>query len=431
MDLKSIRKELAGLLTAESEADVFPELALTLYFFTHTLYRELAKSGAGDIFFLSREGQPLLEMFREYSQSMAEKTGTVIRAHYLEVSRRSTLLPSLSSLESEGFDTLFRQYRAISLHEFLSSLGLEAYSEKLGEMLQIDAATLKARVPDLPSDDNFVRLMNSDDFQAIYEKERTYRRAAFLSYLSALAPERDPNKIALVDVGWKGTIQDNLFRLFNLETVATAEIDGYYMGLVAEGTRSEHNRKRGLVFSCIGGRSPHFPIFNENRALYEIMLAADHGSIVSYAFDESGKAFPVRGKFDEEKMIREKIWPVRNLIMRRFSRLLNLPALANVSDKELVNIVAEFHARMVFSPNMSERGWFDSVFHVENFGVFENTSFESSHAAPGFFGKMRFCIEVFRKKGKAPLGFWPYKTILEKGGYLAASAYRYARRAAC
>ena len=100
--------------------DLFPELATSLFYWVERLHRTLVEQGVEQVFFLSREGQPLMRMFEAYRQ----KAGGRIALRYLEVSRRSTLLPSLAPLAEEGFETLFRQYRRMSLLEFLSSLGL-------------------------------------------------------------------------------------------------------------------------------------------------------------------------------------------------------------------------------------------------------------------------------------------------------------------
>jgi hypothetical protein len=424
-----VRQQIAELMRARSGEDVFPELALTLYAFIQRLHFELVESGVKDVFFMSREGQPLLEMFNRYSAFKNAKCEGKICGHYLEVSRRSTLLPSLGDLKTETFETLFRQYRAISLFEFLSSLGLENYISEVGVLLGIDDSAIKERVADLPTHQNFLDLLRAEKFQLIYERERSARRAAFMTYLTQLSGGNLPKTLAIVDVGWKGTIQDNLFNILCTGNSRCIEsIDGYYLGLVAEGAASSHNRKHGLIFSCIGKRTEKFNVFNENRALFEVMLAADHGSITSYDVDDRGNVFPVRGAFDEEQMIKDKIFPVQKIIIERFCELLKLEKLKGVPQERLGRLVADVHSRMVFRPTPIERNWFSSIFHVENYGVFERSLFDTVFSEAGCFGKLKFCVEFVKRKGKVELGFWPYKTILEKGGYLIALAYVYIRR---
>ena len=422
-------KKLSKLMERKCEIDVFPELAFTFYVFIRRLHSEISKIGTNDVFFMSREGQPLLEMFERYARHQTSAGSKTTKAHYLEVSRRSTLLPSLRRLEDENFETLFRQYRSISVYEFLSSLGLEAHVNEIAAVLGLKLSVVKTRVADLPTGVIFEKLMGHAAFQQIYESERSTRKTAFIQYLSSLAGGTIPRHLTIVDVGWKGTIQDNLFNLLcSGDARVVDNIDGFYLGLVAQGSVHLENQKRGLVFSSIGRRTKRFHIFNENRALFEVMLAADHGSIASYSTDGVGEAVAVRGPFDEEEMIRKKIWPVQKIILERFDELLAMEELRQLSDDQLQAIGAELHSRMVFKPTLSERHWFESVFHVENYGFFENTLFDAASRRTSAAGKLKFCIDFVRKKGRVPLGFWPYKTIQEKGGHLIAGAYSYLRR---
>ena len=281
----------------------------------------------------------------------------------------------------------------------------------------------------MPTNRNFIDLLRNKKFQHIYEQERQLRHTAFICYLKQLSGGALPKTLAIVDVGWKGTIQDNLFNILCTESTSEIKsIDGYYLGLVAEGAVSDRNRKYGLVFSCVGKRSEYFNIFNENRAMFEVILAADHGSIVSYEIDGRGIASPVRGTFDEEQMIKEKVFPVQAFLFNRFGQLLKLKQLQELPEDRFKQMVADLHARMVFMPMPIERNWFSSIFHVENYGVFERSRFDTHLVKTSFFRKMKFWFEFIKRRGKGELGFWPYKTILEKGGFVLALAYAYARR---
>jgi hypothetical protein len=209
------------------------------------------------------------------------------------VSRRSTLLPSLAPLAEENFETLFRQYRRISLLEFLSSLGLEAQIRSIAQALGLPNGAEGWREDDLPTSPTFSALKALPQFQTLYESERVARRSAFIDYLSELSDGTPPARLVIVDVGWKGTIQDNLFALLcrNGDTPVRA-LTGYYVGLVAKGAAGPNNDKYGLLFSSVNAPSPKFRVFSENRALFEVVLAADHGSIVSYETTTDRRAQP-------------------------------------------------------------------------------------------------------------------------------------------
>lgn len=405
--------------------DLFPELATTLFYFIEKLHDALVEQGVEQVYFLSREGQPLMRMFEMYRG----RVGGRIASRYLEVSRRSTLLPSLAPLAEENFETLFRQYRRISLFEFLSSLGLEAQARSIAQALGLPDGTEARREEDFPSSPTFMALKALPQFQDLYESERAARRCAFISYLAELSGGILPSRLVIVDVGWKGTIQDNLFALLCRKgDTPVRSVTGYYVGLVAEGAAGPSNDKFGLLFSSVGAPSPNYRVFNENRALFEVVLAADHGSIVSYETTANGRAQPIRGEFEEGEMLAAEVFPVQRQLFAHFERhLAAMPPVAKgrpLPFKEAVRA----HARMVFNPTPRERTWFSSVFHVENYGVFERSRFAAPESRPGLVQRLRFLKQVLQRRDVGALGFWPWSTLYERGGALPAAIYAVIRR---
>lgn len=416
-----------NLLKSRFHDDTFPELALTLYAFTERLYEAVKEKQVADLCFLSREGQLLMRLFERYQDHDATPHAYRVRCHYLEVSRRSTFLPSLGSLKLETFDTLFRQYRNISVCEFLASLGLDAYSGVLAAELGVTENAMAIRLGNLPSQPIFKRLLANDTFCKIYESERFERRKVFIAYLKTLFGGRLPDALQVVDVGWKGTIQDNLFNLLCRDDTGVDSIEGYYVGLIAPGGANSRNKKHGVLFSSVERRSPGFATFNENRALFEITLAADHGSVNSYRFDEHSNAGPVRDRFEEADLVADFVVPVQKRIVERFSELLKCLRKASYDRDSLLKTAALYHGRMVFRPTEHEVQWFSTVYHVENFGVFEHSRFGGAEGAEGFFRRLRFTLKLIYRPRRVPLGFWPWLAIRRHSFAPFARAYRLIR----
>ncbi len=410
---------------AQTNYDLFPELATTLFYFTETLHDALVGQGIEQVYFLSREGQPLMRMFDMYR----ERRGGHITSHYLEVSRRSTLLPSLAPLAEENFETLFRQYRRISLFEFLSSLGLEAQARSVAQALGLPDGTEAIREEDFPSSPIFTALKALPLFQGLYESERAARRCAFIDYLAELSGGTLPARLVIVDVGWKGTIQDNLFALLCRKgDTPVRAVTGYYVGLVAEGAAGPSNDKFGLLFSSVGAPSPKYRVFNENRALFEVLLAADHGSIISYETTADGRGYAIRGGFEEREMLDAEVFPVQQQIFAHFERLVKAMPPFDKSRLLPFEKVVRAHARMVFNPTLRERAWFSSVFHVENYGVFERSGFAVPKNWHGLTHRLRFLKQVLLRRNIGALGFWPWSTLYARGGALPAAIYAAIRR---
>jgi hypothetical protein len=284
------------------------------------------------------------------------------------------------------------------------------------------------REDDFPTSKIFIALKALPQFVELYESERLARRKAFVAYLTELSGGKLPARMVVVDVGWKGTIQDNLFALLCRDEHASVNaITGYYVGLVAEGGACPRNEKHGLLFSALNPRSRGFNVFNENRALFEVLLAADHGSIIGYELDSLGHGRAIRGEFEEGAMLEAEVFPVQRRIMAHFRNLVcAMPAGVQGAPQPLDEVVRA-HARMVFSPTAKERAWFSSVFHVENYGVFELSYFSLSES-PGLLDRLQFLAGLLYRRGFGALGFWPWSTIYDRGGALPAWCYAAVRR---
>lgn len=426
-DLAALGKELSAL-TAAKENETFAELALSLFCFTERLHDRLLESGAREVFFLAREGQLMKRLFDRYQARRFQTGAPHIRSHYLEVSRRSTFLPSLGPLASESFETLFRQYRRISGEEFLLNLGLEALMPQLESTMR--AHDFRMRQEDFPTSALFADLLTNAIFRSKYEAARLDRRAAFFSYLDTFERQGQADVLHLVDVGWKGTIQDNLCRLFRQAESegarAAPRIEGMYLGLVASGAAGPGNPKHGVLFSALDGGTPHHRIFNENRALFEVMLAADHGSAASYHMLPDGRGAPVQGTFAEEALFRSLIAPAQRRLLDRFESIDALLCGKSYEASWLLRVAARHHARMVFQATPHEIEWFGGVYHVENFGVFENSHFVGREQR-GFFARCAFAWDVIVNRRRTELGFWPWLSIRRRSFSGLAYAYRLLR----
>lgn len=419
---RAIAKKIRDILIPEGVDDLFPEMAFSLYAFVVLLHRTV-RGTKTPVWFISREGQPLMRLYEMYRGGEGDPS-----PRYLEVSRRSTFLPSLGPLHSESFERLFRQYWAISVHDFLTSLGLEEHAVLLQDIIGVDEKAMRQRVDHLPSSQLFQQLMQSPAFQCSFEEKRALQRKALLDYLATFNEGVLPEEAVVVDVGWKGTIQDNLFALFSQEGSGPSRIKGYYVGLIDSGFSQERNVKAGLLFSCVGHRSRYFPTFNESRALFEILLAADHASVSAYECLPSGGAQPIRAAFEEQAMVSEHVVPIQSRFFSRFSELCEVAGSEEWPEEWIVAMASVFHARMVFRPSKAERQWFSNIFHVENFGVFEQSRFSADGSGQGLGERLRFVAGLTRRSNRLNLGFWPYVTVYEKGGPLPAFVYGLVRR---
>ncbi len=406
---------------------VFRELSLSLYFFVQSLHARLVGKGAGDVFFLSREGQLLKRLFDRYQAHGRFKGECFVKTHYFESSRRASFMPSLGPIESETFEMLFRQYRRISPAEFLLNLGLDDQLDRFRSLL---GPGFDERSDDLPASEAFRRLIDDPGFREIYTARRHEQIHAFAQYVKSFERQGAHRTLHLVDVGWKGTIQDNIFQILtrNLPESPFDEVEGFYVALLEPGRAGERNLKHGLLFDTLANHVSGYPAFNENRSLFEVLLAADHGSAKAYRIDRESRAVVERQTSDDEiRLFYGKVQAVQVDIERQFGQLCDCLLRHRWTHAELLDMAARAHARMVFSPTRSEVDWFRTAWHLENFGVFELNTFRSQALRQSFTTRVQKTLRLLKGGPPRDLGVWPWLTLHDQTLALLPLAYKWFR----
>lgn len=399
----------------------FQSLAAPLLLFTERLYQNLRKNNQTHVFFLAREGQILEQLLNQYQDALGVPERFKIKTHYLLVSRRSTYIASLRPLSQEDFSKLFWQYRQISLGDFLRSLRFPH------ELIEELASKLKTEPDqthdDFPSSDCFKALIKNKKFARHYEKLRTEQQENLTRYVKDFGVDFSKNPLTMVDVGWKGSIQDNLRKALP----DTINVEGYYLGLIAPGDDAQH--KTGLLFSNQQQSiSPYFTIFAENRSLFEIILPADHASALNYTKLPNGSIeVELDDSDDEDNFVTNTVMPVAKEITGAFENFLTMRLRHVPTDRELEGVIASIHAQTIFSPTNKQLDWIGKVRHRENFGLFADSYF-GDDKAQGLVKRFGFLKELVRSPRDTILGsFWPYHTLHTRGGAPVAVIYRWIR----
>jgi hypothetical protein len=127
-------------------------------------------------------------------------------------------------------------------------------------------------------------------------------------------------------------------------------------------------------------------------------------------------------------MLAKKVFPLQHQLFKNFYDLTSRISPSSKGCALPFRDVVRAHARMVFNPTSDERAWFLSVFHVENYGVFERSYFAKQKNKSEFFQRLFFIKNLLQRRNFGALGFWPWSTIFEQGGALPAALYAAVRR---
>lgn len=274
-DKEWVNKRIWEIYSKYNKKNEFSLYAFPLFLFIERLYQSIVHNGIKDVLFFSREGQILKKMFDLYLQKIGD---TSVKSYYVYISRLSSFQSGLKSLEIEDFHILGRQYPHMSIGGFLRNIGLFEYVEEL----EINKEDLESIVNCFFQSKVFKELKNNDIFNKLYEENRNKKNTLFREYINSLGVDLE-KEIAVVDIGWKGTIQDNLFYSFNEKI----KIRGFYIGLSDFGDASYWNKKNGLLWESFYKRNENMDHWEMLESYsFEALLQADHSQVVSYAYKD-------------------------------------------------------------------------------------------------------------------------------------------------
>lgn len=270
-------KELVRLynqiLFSNSKKAPFNIFLADIVFFISKLHKKMIQDDVQIALFCSREGQLLKRLFDIYQDTFLGKNQKIC-TEYFYVSRRSTLYSSFTSLENEEFEMIFRQYKKITLQNFLLNLN---FSDN--EIILICQDLKEKPTYVLTVDDHLLeKLKKHPQFITKFNKEKKDSQL-LRDYIERLT--KNQNEVYLVDVGWKGTIQDSIKK-----ALPDKRIVGYYLGLMLNVYSVENKTdKTGLLFSDYPNKSEFYDIVSRNFEFYEDIFVADHGPVLKYKKD--------------------------------------------------------------------------------------------------------------------------------------------------
>jgi predicted HAD superfamily hydrolase len=318
---KSLEKDLNKVFRHKSY-NIFSNYAFSFYLYIERLYKNLVKNNIDEVFFLSRDGFFLRELFENYQNDKKIK----IKTHYFLVSRNSVYMASLRPLEEENFDLYFSSLpmpKKSSINDFLKTL---QFSNDEIEKIKCNFSTqnnlnFDERKNILFLTDTYKNLIKNNIFRTLYEQKRFDKKKEFFEYFDSF--KFDTNKtLAIADVGWRCSTQRMLYRIFDEKI----KITGFYIGVTIRLDQNKNNITTGLLFD---NESKIFTeeeiIFKKNHLFFEIFLRANHGKVMGY---KTGKGTFLNDKDVElyekyicklQTKIKEKFLMIKNILDKNFT----------------------------------------------------------------------------------------------------------------
>ena len=252
---------------------------LSVFFtgFAGWIAEQCLQKGIKKLYFFTREGEfykqvfDMWKMYSRYSNRLPD-------SYILEVSRVATFLPSLREVSLSEMMRIWNQYSCQSMAAFFKSLRLNPERGKyFTEKYNINYE----QVLIYPWQLETVQAMFRDaQFIEWIQQEILSSRSLLLKYCHGKGLYLEKQEvIGIVDIGWRGTIQDNLCYVF-----PDYRIEGFYIGLVPFLNQQPANsRKAGYINSYPKAQS----LFH-TLTPFEMICNSPNGSTVSYEETEAG-----------------------------------------------------------------------------------------------------------------------------------------------
>lgn len=330
------------------------EISPLLYFFVENIIEYAIKNKIDTIYYQTREGETFIkihELIKQnniYGMEMPD-------CKLLEVSRVATFAPSLKEFTIAELLKLWSQYRCQSMKSLFKTLNIDInnYMNYLGKY-DIDP---KEEIWEPWFNLKIQNLFNDENFKEQIEKEIGEKRKELIQFFAKKGINNDDKSILIVDMGWRGTIQDNIAYIY-----PNKKIGGYYYALY---DFYNYQPKNTYKIPYIKNREITYEYISPMLTVFEMLFNTESGSVIGY---KNGEAI--------RKVKKEEYETVKNVTsyiqkgMMEGSKLINNymknhPYLNYEFDNYIYNIIMELKKH----PNKTLVEAYYSLVHNDTFGT--------------------------------------------------------------
>lgn len=332
-------------------------LSLLYFGYAAWLVEQFQREGYQRVYFAARDGL----IMKRFFDLTAAAAGFKIDSRYLYISR-AVLYPSLiftdpkmaRQLLGQNWDHLTIEYALgrISL-TFEECVDLLSKHKLANRKLMLDNSAL-ARFSNF-LDNVWSRLERR--YEEHYQLTIDYLRQEMM-----LTEE----KAALVDIGWHGTLQYSLLKLFKYLGIIK-ELKGYYLGTFAKPVDVETDFK--AIGFLMQNDEPRWisNLVRSGPSVLELFHSAGHGSVLGYRRHGRSVIPVLEDNFEERKQFQQIIEPMQNhafnFVEKQLERLAGVPIKAPDP-----GLIARIGLRVIYDPTPVEAATFGRLKIASDFG---------------------------------------------------------------
>lgn len=364
------------------------------------------------VYFLSREGWMFMRMYHRLAAALGVRQHKP-RGTYLAVNRRLSFLASMDGFTQPEIARIWAQYPGQSLRRLLKNLCLPE------DVFFHLAARHGLTDPDKPirrprAHPEFSSFVDDPHVQRAFELHRDELRGNLTRYLGQRG-FFNAGRVALVDIGWKGSIQTNLHRAVRGRDDCP-EMHGVYFGLDHKPAMDEPGSTRhGFYCDTRVGDWMSECLLTHN-SVFEMFATAPHGTVAGYHRDRRGWVHAeAQVEAEESRNFRGKFREVWQGINDYLSDYLDTPEALRTGAAELRPAVVDRVRRYVLYPTRAEATAYLDYSHVESFGVFQVSRYHFRGSWKWILGKRPYRHAPARLMKTLRAQRWPAGVLKRSG----------------
>ena len=273
------------------------ELAPLLYFFGYSIVEYAIKNKIDKVYYQTREGETFIKIHELIKQN--NPFGVQIpECDIMEVSRMATFSASLKEFSISELLRLWSQYRTLSMKTLFKTLAIDI--EPYKQYMEKYDLTIEENIIDPWFDLRVQKLCVDKEFIKKIQLELDKKRKELLQYFEQKKNIiNNEDSIFVVDIGWRGTIQDNLAYIFT-----NKKIVGYYLTLYDFYNMQPKNTYK---ISFLDDKSIRDNEVASMITLLEWIYNPGTGSVIEYKNSEAIR----KAKDRETQIVKEYIKPMQ------------------------------------------------------------------------------------------------------------------------
>lgn len=343
-----------------TESELFAvgiRLSIIAFSFCLSVLEDAISRGTKTVFFFTREGI----FFRDVYNAIVAADPYNLEypsSAVLPVSRRATFAASLKTLDPNELMRLWSMYSTQSLRGLTSSLNLDEETVKKSASkydLNYDEPM------EFPwKNQKFLAMIKDEAFIEHAELQIAKQKHSLSLFLKQNNFEDGNGEAVIVDIGWRGTIQDNLAWLTNFST------RGHYLALFQFlNTQHPKSSKTGWLGDVNNGGDQGI---RDQVAPLEMLFNGIGGSVSSYEERPDGVA-AVREIIPAEELVVKRIEPIQKGMLHAVEHLTRYVRLHGLTATDLRQLARDVTLNLVEKPPTSVADIFGALTHNESFGT--------------------------------------------------------------